>query len=169
METALRAEWFPVSSTIVARPRASPRVLCLNGQAQSNSWSALPQQPGPEQLPECSAVVAWPTASPSFWHHCGQARSHSWHHWARSIIFLNECILFVCFYFKLISTVGSLEVEKKYGRLLNNLSHPPAFTTVRVNTHLTSVEHVRSLLSEEICKVCAAPQSVFQLVKPLAV
>ncbi|XP_060104381.1 tRNA (cytosine(72)-C(5))-methyltransferase NSUN6 isoform X1 [Heteronotia binoei] len=53
---------------------------------------------------------------------------------------------------ELISSVGPLEVERKYERLLNNLSHPPAFTTVRVNTHLASVEHIRSLLSEEISK-----------------
>ncbi|XP_048366626.1 tRNA (cytosine(72)-C(5))-methyltransferase NSUN6 [Sphaerodactylus townsendi] len=53
---------------------------------------------------------------------------------------------------ELISDVGPLEAERKYERLLNNLSHPPAFTTVRVNTHLASVEHVRSLLSEEIHK-----------------
>ncbi|XP_054847441.1 tRNA (cytosine(72)-C(5))-methyltransferase NSUN6 isoform X2 [Eublepharis macularius] len=53
---------------------------------------------------------------------------------------------------ELVSAVGPLEVERKYEHLLNNLSHPPAFTTVRVNTHLASVEHVRSLLSEEICK-----------------
>ncbi|XP_015270096.1 PREDICTED: putative methyltransferase NSUN6 isoform X2 [Gekko japonicus] len=54
--------------------------------------------------------------------------------------------------FGLISAVGPLEVERKYEHLLNNLSHPPAFTTVRVNTHLASVEHIRSLLSEEIRK-----------------
>nr|XP_056713601.1 tRNA (cytosine(72)-C(5))-methyltransferase NSUN6 [Euleptes europaea] len=53
---------------------------------------------------------------------------------------------------ELISAVGPLEAERKYERLLNNLSHPPAFTTVRVNTHLASVEHIRSRLSEEIHK-----------------
>lgn len=89
------------------------------------------------------------------------------HNYSR--VFVNECILFVCFYFKLLSAVGPLEVEKKYERLLNNLSHPPAFTTVRVNTHLASVEHVRSLLSEEISKVCASPQFLFQSIQPLAV
>ncbi|XP_061442342.1 tRNA (cytosine(72)-C(5))-methyltransferase NSUN6 isoform X2 [Rhineura floridana] len=45
-----------------------------------------------------------------------------------------------------------MEAEVKYESLLKNLSHPPAFTTVRVNTHLASVEYVRNLLSEEIQK-----------------
>lgn len=53
---------------------------------------------------------------------------------------------------ELIASKGLQEAERKYESLLKNLSHPPAFTTVRVNTHLTSVEHARSLLSEEIHK-----------------
>ncbi|XP_053118111.1 tRNA (cytosine(72)-C(5))-methyltransferase NSUN6 isoform X2 [Hemicordylus capensis] len=56
----------------------------------------------------------------------------------------------VSFLHALITAVGPLRAERKYESLLNNLSHPPAFTTVRVNTHLTSVEHARSLLAEEI-------------------
>ncbi|XP_062983556.1 tRNA (cytosine(72)-C(5))-methyltransferase NSUN6 isoform X2 [Elgaria multicarinata webbii] len=53
---------------------------------------------------------------------------------------------------ELITAVGPLEAEQKFESLLNNLSHPPAFTTVRVNTNLASVEHVKSLLFEEIHK-----------------
>ncbi|XP_072859187.2 tRNA (cytosine(72)-C(5))-methyltransferase NSUN6 isoform X1 [Pogona vitticeps] len=53
---------------------------------------------------------------------------------------------------ELVTAIGPEQAEEKYESLLNNLSHPPAFTTVRVNTHLASVEHVRSLLCEEIQK-----------------
>uniref|UniRef100_A0A803TNB3 NOP2/Sun RNA methyltransferase 6 n=1 Tax=Anolis carolinensis TaxID=28377 RepID=A0A803TNB3_ANOCA len=53
-------------------------------------------------------------------------------------------------------SIGSQEAEKKYESLLNNLSHPPAFTTVRVNTYLASVEHIRGLLCEEIHKQYAS-------------
>uniref|UniRef100_A0A2D4FMR2 SAM-dependent MTase RsmB/NOP-type domain-containing protein n=2 Tax=Micrurus corallinus TaxID=54390 RepID=A0A2D4FMR2_MICCO len=48
--------------------------------------------------------------------------------------------------------IGPLKAEEKYESLLNNLAHPPAFTSVRVNTHLGSVEYVRHLLSKEIQK-----------------
>ncbi|XP_043365341.1 tRNA (cytosine(72)-C(5))-methyltransferase NSUN6 isoform X2 [Dermochelys coriacea] len=53
---------------------------------------------------------------------------------------------------ELISALGTLEAERKYESLLNCLSHPPAFTTVRVNTHLASVKQVKNLLFEEIHK-----------------
>ncbi|XP_013918007.1 PREDICTED: putative methyltransferase NSUN6 isoform X2 [Thamnophis sirtalis] len=48
--------------------------------------------------------------------------------------------------------IGQLKAEEKYESLLNNLAHPPAFTSVRINTHLGSVEYVRHLLSKEIQK-----------------
>uniref|UniRef100_A0A8D0H8F5 NOP2/Sun RNA methyltransferase 6 n=1 Tax=Sphenodon punctatus TaxID=8508 RepID=A0A8D0H8F5_SPHPU len=52
----------------------------------------------------------------------------------------------------IITALGRLEAERKCESLLSHLSHPPAFTTVRVNTCLATVKHVRSLLSEEIDK-----------------
>ncbi|KAH0627505.1 hypothetical protein JD844_003276 [Phrynosoma platyrhinos] len=57
---------------------------------------------------------------------------------------------------ELVAAIGPLEAEQKYESLLNNLSHPPAFTTVRVNTHLASVQHIRSLLCEELHKQYAS-------------
>ncbi|NXX48059.1 NOP2 methyltransferase, partial [Tricholaema leucomelas] len=53
---------------------------------------------------------------------------------------------------ELITALGTQEVERKYQSLLNHLSHPPRFTTVRVNTHLASVGEVKKLLFEEIQK-----------------
>ncbi|XP_006271497.1 tRNA (cytosine(72)-C(5))-methyltransferase NSUN6 [Alligator mississippiensis] len=53
---------------------------------------------------------------------------------------------------ELVTALDSQEAEKKYKCLLSHLPHPPAFTTVRVNTHLTSVKHVKNLLFEEIEK-----------------
>ncbi|NWH88203.1 NOP2 methyltransferase, partial [Aegithalos caudatus] len=53
---------------------------------------------------------------------------------------------------ELITALGTQEAENKYQSLLNHLSHPPAFTSVRVNTHLASVKHVKNLLFEEIQK-----------------
>ncbi|XP_061853369.1 tRNA (cytosine(72)-C(5))-methyltransferase NSUN6 isoform X3 [Colius striatus] len=53
---------------------------------------------------------------------------------------------------ELITALGTQEAESKYQSLLSHLSHPPGFTTVRVNTHLASVEHVKKLLFEEIQK-----------------
>ncbi|NXX80324.1 NOP2 methyltransferase, partial [Urocolius indicus] len=53
---------------------------------------------------------------------------------------------------ELITALGTQEAESKYQSLLSNLSHPPGFTTVRVNTHLASVKHVKKLLLEEIQK-----------------
>ncbi|XP_058877021.1 tRNA (cytosine(72)-C(5))-methyltransferase NSUN6-like [Acipenser ruthenus] len=42
--------------------------------------------------------------------------------------------------------------EQKFEALLTRLSQPPGFTTVRLNTHLASVECIQDLLSEEIQK-----------------
>ncbi|XP_027703610.1 putative methyltransferase NSUN6 isoform X2 [Vombatus ursinus] len=53
---------------------------------------------------------------------------------------------------EMITALGVQEAERKFEALLNHLSHPPAFTTVRVNTHLASVKHVKDLLLEEINK-----------------
>ncbi|NXE26227.1 NOP2 methyltransferase, partial [Ardeotis kori] len=53
---------------------------------------------------------------------------------------------------ELIAALGTQETESKYQSLLSHLSHPPGFTTVRVNTHLVSVKHVKKLLFEEIQK-----------------
>ncbi|XP_075683698.1 tRNA (cytosine(72)-C(5))-methyltransferase NSUN6 isoform X2 [Rhinoderma darwinii] len=53
---------------------------------------------------------------------------------------------------ELVATLGADEAEKKFVRLQSHLSHPPSFTTVRVNLRMTSVEHAKRLLSEEIHK-----------------
>ncbi|XP_036618032.1 tRNA (cytosine(72)-C(5))-methyltransferase NSUN6 [Trichosurus vulpecula] len=53
---------------------------------------------------------------------------------------------------EIVTAVGMREAERRFETLLNHLSHPPAFTTVRVNTHLASVKHVKDLLLEEINK-----------------
>ncbi|XP_066441801.1 tRNA (cytosine(72)-C(5))-methyltransferase NSUN6 [Eleutherodactylus coqui] len=53
---------------------------------------------------------------------------------------------------ELLATLGEEEAEQKFLRLQNHLSHPPAFTTVRVNTRLISIENAKQLLSEEIHK-----------------
>ncbi|XP_069504689.1 tRNA (cytosine(72)-C(5))-methyltransferase NSUN6 [Ambystoma mexicanum] len=53
---------------------------------------------------------------------------------------------------ELVTAVGSVEAERRFDDLLFHLSHPPSFTTVRVNTRLASVEHVTQLLSDEIVK-----------------
>ncbi|XP_020920468.1 putative methyltransferase NSUN6 [Sus scrofa] len=58
--------------------------------------------------------------------------------------FLNE---------KIVSAFGKQEAERKFETLLQNLSHPPSFTTVRENTHLASVQHVKNLLCDELQKV----------------
>lgn len=59
------------------------------------------------------------------------------------------------FPFQVVSASSKQEAERKFETLLIHLSHPPSFTTVRVNTHLASVEYVRGLLLEELQKVCA--------------
>lgn len=59
------------------------------------------------------------------------------------------------FPFQVVSASSKKEAERKFESLLIHLSHPPSFTTVRVNTHLASVEYVRGLLLEELQKVCA--------------
>ncbi|XP_074122899.1 tRNA (cytosine(72)-C(5))-methyltransferase NSUN6 isoform X1 [Sminthopsis crassicaudata] len=53
---------------------------------------------------------------------------------------------------EIVTVLGAQEAERKFETLLSYLSHPPAFTTVRVNTHLASVKHVKDLLLEEINK-----------------
>ncbi|XP_012384108.2 tRNA (cytosine(72)-C(5))-methyltransferase NSUN6 isoform X2 [Dasypus novemcinctus] len=44
------------------------------------------------------------------------------------------------------------EAERNFEALLTQLSRPPSFTTVRVNTHLASVQHVKDLLLNELEK-----------------
>lgn len=56
---------------------------------------------------------------------------------------------------QIVSAGGKEEAERKFETLLKHLSHPPAFTTVRVNTHLASVQYVKKLLFDELQKVCA--------------
>ncbi|XP_075068031.1 tRNA (cytosine(72)-C(5))-methyltransferase NSUN6 [Mixophyes fleayi] len=53
---------------------------------------------------------------------------------------------------ELVATLGADDAERRFERLQSHLSHPPSFTTVRVNTLLTSVEHAKQLLGEEIQK-----------------
>ncbi|XP_041623500.1 tRNA (cytosine(72)-C(5))-methyltransferase NSUN6 isoform X3 [Vulpes lagopus] len=53
---------------------------------------------------------------------------------------------------RVISALGKQEAERKFEALLNHLSHPPSFTTVRVNTHLASVQQVKDLLFHELQK-----------------
>lgn len=53
---------------------------------------------------------------------------------------------------EVVSAFGKQEAERKFETLLNHLSHPPSFTTVRVNTHLASVQLVKNLLLDELQK-----------------
>uniref|UniRef100_A0A8C0W0D5 Uncharacterized protein n=1 Tax=Castor canadensis TaxID=51338 RepID=A0A8C0W0D5_CASCN len=53
---------------------------------------------------------------------------------------------------EVVSASSKQEAERKFETLLNHLSHPPSFTTVRVNTHLASVQHVKNLLIVELQK-----------------
>ncbi|XP_019789091.2 tRNA (cytosine(72)-C(5))-methyltransferase NSUN6 isoform X3 [Tursiops truncatus] len=53
---------------------------------------------------------------------------------------------------EVVSVLGKEAAERKFETLLHKLSHPPSFTTVRVNTHLASVQHVKSLLFDELQK-----------------
>ncbi|XP_037366582.1 tRNA (cytosine(72)-C(5))-methyltransferase NSUN6 isoform X1 [Talpa occidentalis] len=53
---------------------------------------------------------------------------------------------------EVVSAVGKHEAERKFESLLSHLSYPPSFTTVRVNTHLASVQHVKNLLFDELQK-----------------
>nr|KAF6501665.1 NOP2/Sun RNA methyltransferase 6 [Molossus molossus] len=53
---------------------------------------------------------------------------------------------------EIVSAFGKEKAERKFETLLNHLSHPPSFTTVRVNTHLASVPHVKNLLLDELQK-----------------
>ncbi|KAG3257573.1 tRNA (cytosine(72)-C(5))-methyltransferase NSUN6 isoform X1 [Ictidomys tridecemlineatus] len=57
--------------------------------------------------------------------------------------FMNEEVLAVS---------SKQDAQRKFEALLNHLSHPPSFTSVRVNTHLASVQHVKSLLVDELKK-----------------
>ncbi|XP_038951726.1 tRNA (cytosine(72)-C(5))-methyltransferase NSUN6 isoform X3 [Rattus norvegicus] len=67
--------------------------------------------------------------------------------------FLNE---------EVVSASSQQEAERNFETLLLRLSHPPLFTTVRVNTHLGSVEHVRGLLLEELQKFGGSSIPVLQ-------
>lgn len=53
---------------------------------------------------------------------------------------------------EVVSAGGKDEAERKFETLLKHLSHPPSFTTVRVNTHLASVQYVKNLLLDELHK-----------------
>ncbi|XP_011911336.1 PREDICTED: putative methyltransferase NSUN6 isoform X2 [Cercocebus atys] len=53
---------------------------------------------------------------------------------------------------EIVTALGKQEAERKFETLLKHLSHPPSFTTVRVNTHLASVQHVKNLLFDELQK-----------------
>ncbi|XP_038188666.1 tRNA (cytosine(72)-C(5))-methyltransferase NSUN6 isoform X1 [Arvicola amphibius] len=53
---------------------------------------------------------------------------------------------------EVVSASSKQEAERKFETLLIHLSHPPSFTTVRVNTHLASVEYVRGRLLDELQK-----------------
>nr|XP_033787194.1 tRNA (cytosine(72)-C(5))-methyltransferase NSUN6 isoform X2 [Geotrypetes seraphini] len=70
---------------------------------------------------------------------------------------------------ELLAVVGTQEAERKFDNLLSQLSRPPAFTTVRVNTLLASVEQVKQLLIEEIHKFNGLNVPVFQHPKLLDV
>ncbi|KAM6162098.1 tRNA (cytosine(72)-C(5))-methyltransferase NSUN6 isoform 1-T1 [Erethizon dorsatum] len=67
---------------------------------------------------------------------------------------------------EVVSVSGKEAAERKFETLLNHLSHPPSFTTVRVNTHLASVQHVKTLLLAEFQKVCFNGLSVPVLQHP---
>ncbi|XP_072010299.1 tRNA (cytosine(72)-C(5))-methyltransferase NSUN6 isoform X2 [Engystomops pustulosus] len=53
---------------------------------------------------------------------------------------------------ELVAALGAEEAERRFVRLQDHLSHPPSFTTVRVNTKQTTVENVMRLLGYEIHK-----------------
>ncbi|XP_077010898.1 tRNA (cytosine(72)-C(5))-methyltransferase NSUN6 isoform X5 [Tamandua tetradactyla] len=53
---------------------------------------------------------------------------------------------------EIVTASSKQEAERKFETLLTHLSHPPSFTTVRVNTHLASVQHVKNLLLDELLK-----------------
>uniref|UniRef100_UPI00398F701A tRNA (cytosine(72)-C(5))-methyltransferase NSUN6 n=1 Tax=Pristiophorus japonicus TaxID=55135 RepID=UPI00398F701A len=53
---------------------------------------------------------------------------------------------------ELLTTLGSEQTEARFEALLSRLSHPPSFTSIRVNTCLASPDHVKKLLTEEIQK-----------------
>uniref|UniRef100_A0A8C4RPR4 NOP2/Sun RNA methyltransferase 6 n=2 Tax=Erpetoichthys calabaricus TaxID=27687 RepID=A0A8C4RPR4_ERPCA len=51
---------------------------------------------------------------------------------------------------ELLHTLSHEEANRRFEQLLSRLSHPPPFTTLRVNTHLASVDWTRDRLSEEL-------------------
>uniref|UniRef100_A0A8C5MFN1 NOP2/Sun RNA methyltransferase 6 n=1 Tax=Leptobrachium leishanense TaxID=445787 RepID=A0A8C5MFN1_9ANUR len=53
---------------------------------------------------------------------------------------------------ELVSTLGAVEAGRRFDCLQHHLAHPPSFTTVRVNTLVSSVDRVKELLHEEILK-----------------
>ncbi|XP_078090817.1 tRNA (cytosine(72)-C(5))-methyltransferase NSUN6 [Mustelus asterias] len=53
---------------------------------------------------------------------------------------------------ELLAALGSEQSEFKFDALLSRLSHPPAFTSIRVHTCAASTDHVKKLLTEEIQK-----------------
>nr|DBA25177.1 TPA: hypothetical protein GDO54_012737 [Pyxicephalus adspersus] len=53
---------------------------------------------------------------------------------------------------ELIAKLGVDEAERKFEHLRSCLSHPPSFTTIRVNTLVTTVEAAKQHLSEEFKK-----------------
>ncbi|XP_040208421.1 LOW QUALITY PROTEIN: tRNA (cytosine(72)-C(5))-methyltransferase NSUN6 [Rana temporaria] len=71
------------------------------------------------------------------------------------ILFKREVEDYLCNVYhnkELVASLGLDEVERKFDRLQRCLSHPPSFTTVRVNTLVTSVEAAKQQLSDEIKK-----------------
>ncbi|XP_078394511.1 tRNA (cytosine(72)-C(5))-methyltransferase NSUN6 isoform X1 [Cetorhinus maximus] len=53
---------------------------------------------------------------------------------------------------ELLAALGSEQSELKFEALLSRLSHPPAFTSIRVNTCAASTDHIKKLVTEEIQK-----------------
>ncbi|XP_051061659.1 tRNA (cytosine(72)-C(5))-methyltransferase NSUN6 isoform X2 [Phodopus roborovskii] len=63
---------------------------------------------------------------------------------------------------EVVSASSKQEAERKFEALLIHLAHPPSFTTVRVNTHLASVDYVRGLLLDELQKFSGFSVPVLQ-------
>ncbi|XP_077124434.1 tRNA (cytosine(72)-C(5))-methyltransferase NSUN6 isoform X1 [Ranitomeya variabilis] len=53
---------------------------------------------------------------------------------------------------ELVAALGADEAERRFVCLQRRLSHPPSFTTIRVNARLISGENAKQLLGEEIRK-----------------
>ncbi|XP_056155564.1 tRNA (cytosine(72)-C(5))-methyltransferase NSUN6 isoform X1 [Lampris incognitus] len=73
-------------------------------------------------------------------------------------VFLNKEIL---------AASGLKEAECRFQRLLMCLSHPPAYTCVRVSTHLAPLEEIRQKLKEELKKQIYGPSTDEAAVKIL--